>query len=60
MKERVVTLILGFILFINPLFAYRDSVDYDSSGDGGLIFAIIIFGAFIVAFIVGLIRKMFQ
>ena len=43
-----------------PVFAYRDSVGDDSSGIGGLIFAGIIFGAFIIAIIVGVFRNLFK
>ena len=60
MKKRFLFVLWTLLLGVVPMFAYRDSVDMDSSGDGGLFFALFVFASFIIAFVVGLIRKMFK
>ena len=34
MSVRIITLIGVLLLFVTPLFAYRDSVDYDNGNSG--------------------------
>lgn len=59
MKERFVTLILGFMLFVSPLFAYRDSVDYDD-GDSGMGFLYFLLAWIVISFIIAVGKKLFK
>lgn len=51
---------MAFSTCMSNLWAYRDSVGCDDSGNGGLILCGILFGAFVIAFVVGFFRNLFK
>lgn len=59
MKRNLISC-LALLTCVSNLWAYRDSVGNDDSGTGGLVFAAIIVGAFVIAFIVGIFRNLFK
>ncbi|GEM_PF-5530780 len=59
MKKKIF-LLMAFSTCMSNLWAYRDSVGYDDDGNGGLILACIIFGAFVIALVAGFFRNLFK
>lgn len=59
MSVRIITLIGVLLLFVTPLFAYRDSVDYDN-GSSGMGFLYFLLAWIVISFIVVIGKKLFK